>query len=213
MFLFALKMYVADMKRMFHRFWWMAPLLLIVIVVAPFHDTKMYALTYLVMMLFFMMIPRYSRIHFVVPLDEKQLKKFFLWRILFVCGLIILITTVFVGISLWQNWKLEPEGFVWVADYLILYLFASEMGLQGLGIEAHKFEARHIIAIFLGVIGLIGGMILVDYLSIKWAIVFLVMIPVPISVAYMFWYLRKIKMEDYTYVPIGIWENGKKERE
>lgn len=213
MFLFALKMYVADMKRILRSFWWIVPFFLILIVIAPFCGTEMYALVYVIMMECFIMIPRYSRIHFVVPLDEKQLKKFFLWRILIVCGLIVVIASVFVGISLWQNWALDPEGYVWVADYLIVYLLTSETGLQGLGIKPKKFEVRHIFLISLAIIGLFAGMVLVHYLSIEWSIICLVVIPVLMATTYMFWYLRKIKMEDYTYVPIGYWENGKTERE
>lgn len=213
MFLFALKMYVADMKRVLHRFWWLAPILLVLIVVAPFHDAQMYALTYLIMMTLYWFIPRYSRIHFVVPLDEKQLKKFFIWRIVIVCGMMLLIAAVFIGLSEWQKWPWNIKGFHWLFGYLTMYIAGSEIGLQGLGMKTDLWMGvRQVVASIIGVTCLFLGVIAMDYMPIKWVLGISLGLVV-LAVVDMIIYMRKIKMEDYTYVPLGIGENGKVERD
>lgn len=213
MFLFALKMCVADMKRCMHRCWWFIPIFLILIVIAPFHDAKMYAFTYLICMTLFFMIPRYSRIHFVVPLDEKQLRKFFVWRIVIVCGAMLLIAAAFIGISQWQRWPWEPEGFHWLCCYIALYVGGAEIGLQGLGMKRDlQIGVRQVIAIIVGVTVCFMGVLAMDYMPFKWGLCLSLGIVV-LAIVDMIWYIRKIKVEDYTYVPLGIWENGKVERE
>lgn len=213
MFLFALKMCVADMKRCMHRFWWLIPVLVILIVVAPFHDAEMYAITYLICMTLFFIVPRYSRIHFVVPLDEKQLKKFFVWRIVIVCIAMLLIAAVFIGISEWQKWSWEMKGFHWLFGYLAMYIAGSEVGLEGLGMKKDfKIGVRQVVAIVVCVACLFMGVIAMDYIPLKWGLV-LSFAMVLLAVVDMILYMREIKMEDYTYVPLSVGENGKVERD
>ena len=213
MFLFALKMHVADMKRILHRFWWMGLLFLVLIVIAPFHDAQMYAFTYVIAMTLYWFIPRFTRIHFVVPLDEKQLKKFFIWRIVIVCMAMLLIAAVFIGLSEWQNWSWDIKGFHWLFGYLTMYIAASEIGLQGLGIKTDlKMGVRQVIATVIGVICLFWGVIAIDYMPSKWVLAISLGMVV-LAVVDMILYMRKIKMEDYTYVPLSIGENGKVERD
>ena len=213
MFLFALKMYVADMKRVLRHFWWMAPLFLVLIVIAPFHDAQMYAFTYVIAMTVYWFIPRYSRIHFVVPLDEKQLKKFFIWRIVIVCTTMLLIAAIFIGICEWMNLSWDMKGFHWLLGYLTMYIAASDIGLQGLGIKTNlKMGVRQVIATVIGAICLFWGVIAIDYMPLKWVLAISLGM-VFLAVIDMILYMRTIKMEDYTYVPLSIGENGKVERD
>ena len=213
MFLFALKMYVADMKRVLRHFWWMAPLFLVLFVIAPFHDAQMYAFTYVIAMTIYWFIPRYSRIHFVVPLDEKQLKKFFIWRIVIVCTTMLLIAAIFIGICEWMNLSWDMKGFHWLLGYLTMYIAASEIGLQGLGIKTNlKMGVRQVIATVIGVICLFWGVIAIDYMPLKWVLTISLGM-VFLAVIDMILYMRTIKMEDYTYVPLSMGENGKVERD
>ena len=213
MFLFALKMCMADIKRVLRHFWWMAPLFLVLFVIAPFHDAQMYAFTYVIAMTLYWFIPRYSRIHFVVPLDEKQLKKFFIWRIVIVCMAMLLIAAIFIGICEWMNRSWDIKGFHWIFGYLTMYIAASEIGLQGLGIKTDlKMGVRQVIVTVIGVICLFWGVIAIDYMPSKWVLAISLGM-VFLAVVDMILYMRKIKMEDYTYVPLSMGENGKVERE
>ena len=213
MFLFALKMYVADMKRVLHHFWWMAPLFLVLFVIAPFHDAQMYAFTYVIVMTLYWFIPRFYRIHFVVPLDEKQLRRYFVWRVVIVCIAMLLIAAIFIGISEWQNWHWEPVGFHWLFSYLTMYIAGSEVGLESLGMKKDlKMGVRQVVAIVIGVTCLFFGVIAIDYMPLKWVLA-LSLGMVLLAVVDMIIYMKKIKMEDYTYVPLSIGENGKVERD
>lgn len=213
MFLFALKMYVADMKRVLHRFWWMAPLFLALFVIAPFDDAQMYAFTYVIVMTLYWFIPRFYRIHFVVPLDEKQLRRYFVWRVVIVCIAMLLIAAIFIGISEWQNWHWEPVGFHWLFSYLTMYIAGSEVGLESLGMKKDlKMGVRQVVAIVIGVTCLFFGVIAIDYMPLK-LVLALSLGMVLLAVVDMIIYMRKIKMEDYTYVPLSIGENGKVERD
>ena len=213
MFLFALKMYVADMKRVLHRFWWMAPLFLVLFVIAPFHDAQMYAFTYVIVMTLYWFIPRFYRIHFVVPLDEKQLRRYFVWRVVIVCIAMLLIAAIFIGISEWQNWHWEPVGFHWLLGYLTMYIAGSEVGLESLGMKKDlKMGVRQVVAIVIGVTCLFFGVIAIDYMPLKWVLAISLGM-VFLAVIDMILYMRTIKMEDYTYVPLSIGENGKVERD
>ena len=213
MFLFALKMYVADMKRVLHRFWWMAPLFLVLFVIAPFHDAQMYAFTYVIVMTLYWFIPRFYRIHFVVPLDEKQLRRYFVWRVVIVCIAMLLIAAIFIGISEWQNWHWEPVGFHWLFSYLPMYIAGSEVGLESLGMKKDlKMGVRQVVAVVIGVTCLFFGVIAIDYMPLK-LVLALSLGMVLLAVVDMIIYMRKIKMEDYTYVPLSIGENGKVERD
>ena len=78
MFLFALKMCVADLKVILRKFWWLGLLFLAIIVFMPFHNMYMHALLYFVMMTIGLFVPRYSKIQFILPVDEKQIKRFLL---------------------------------------------------------------------------------------------------------------------------------------
>ena len=210
--MFALKMYVADMKRILRHFWWLAPIFLVLIVVAPFHDAQMYAFTYLIMMTIFLFVPSFSRIHFVVPVDDKQIKQFFLWRIVIVCGMMLLCVGAVIGISEWKNLEWSKGGIHWVAFYLVIYLLCSEMSLQSLGIK-YKFNIRHVIGIIVGIMSMFFAMgVLTEYMPLKWGAC-LSFSMVIISAVNMFLYLKCIKVEDYTYVPRGIWGNDKVERD
>ena len=51
-----------------------------------------------------------------------------------------------------------------------------------------------------------------DYVPLKWGLSLSYGIVI-LAIGYMFWYLKKVKIEDYTYVPLAIWENGKVERD
>ena len=213
MFLFALKMHVADMKRILHRFWWMGLLLLALIVIAPFHDAQMYAFTYVIVMTLYWFIPRFYRIHFVVPLDEKQLRRYFVWRVVIVCIAMLLIAAIFIGISEWQNWHWEPVGFHWLFSYLTMYIAGSEVGLESLGMKKDlKMGVRQVVAIVIGVTCLFFGVIAIDYMPLKLVLALSLGILL-LAVVDMIIYMRKIKMEDYTYVPLSIGENGKVERD
>lgn len=213
MFLFALKMYVADMKRVLHHFWWMAPLFLVLFVIAPFHDAQMYAFTYVIVMTLYWFIPRFYRIHFVVPLDEKQLRRYFVWRVVIVCIAMLLIAAIFIGISEWQNWHWEPVGFHWLFSYLTMYIAGSEVGLESLGMKKDlKMGVRQVVAIVIGVTCLFFGVIAIDYMPLKWVLAISLGM-VFLAVIDMILYMRTIKMEDYTYVPLSIGENGKVERD
>ena len=213
MFLFALKMYVADMKRVLHRFWWMGLLFLALIVIAPFHDAQMYAFTYVIVMTLYWFIPRFYRIHFVVPLDEKQLRRYFVWRVVIVCIAMLLIAAIFIGISEWQNWHWEPVGFHWLFSYLTMYIAGSEVGLESLGMKKDlKMGVRQVVAVVIGVTCLFFGVIAIDYMPLK-LVLALSLGMVLLAVVDMIIYMRKIKMEDYTYVPLSIGENGKVERD
>lgn len=213
MFLFALKMYVADMKRILHHFWWLAPILLIVIVVAPFHYDGMYGAVYIITMTLYWFIPRFTRIHFVVPLDEKQLKKFFIWRIVIVCMAMLLIAAIFIGICEWMNRSWDMKGFHWLFGYLTMYIAGSEIGLGGLGMKTDlKMGVRQVVAIVIGVTCLFFGVIAIDYMPLK-LVLAISLGMVFLAVIDMILYMRTIKMEDYTYVPLSIGENGKVERD
>lgn len=211
--MFALKMHVADMKRILHRFWWLAPILLIVIVAAPFHNDGMYGAVYIIMMTLYWFLPRFTRIHFVVPLDEKQLRKFFVWRIVIVCMAMLLIAAVFIGLSEWQNWSWDIKGFHWLFGYLTMYIAGSEIGLGGLGMKTDLWMGvRQVVACIIGVTCLFFGVIAMDYIPIKWVLGISLGLVV-LAVIDMIIYMQKIKMEDYTYVPLSIGENGKVERD
>lgn len=210
MFKFALNMYVADMKRSLRGFWWLAPIFLVLVLVAPFHNAQMYAFPYLIMMTIFLFIPNFSRIHFVVPLNVKQIKHFFIWRMALVCITMLLAAGLIIGISEISNIEWSTQGFHWLAFYMVIFLLCSEMGLRGLGIK-NKFEVRHVIAIIVGIMSIFCAFGILENLPFVWEMVISFGL-VLISVGYMFYYLKKIKFEDYTYVPRGLWENGKVER-
>ena len=191
----------------------MGLLFLALIVIAPFHDAQMYAFTYVIVMTLYWFIPRFYRIHFVVPLDEKQLRRYFVWRVVIVCIAMLLIAAIFIGISEWQNWHWEPVGFHWLFSYLTMYIAGSEVGLESLGMKKDlKMGVRQVVAIVIGVTCLFFGVIAIDYMPLKWVLA-LSLGMVLLAVVDMIIYMRKIKMEDYTYVPLSIGENGKVERD
>ena len=212
MFLFALKMCVADMKRMFHRFWWIAPLFMILMIIAPFNDVEVYAFMYFICMTIALLIPRFFKIHFVVPLDEKQMKKYFVWRIVIVCGAMLLIAAVFSGICFWQKWPWNVKGVFWLCSYLSMYMVSSEIGLEGLGIKKDfKIGVRQVVAFMIGFLGWFAGVIAMDYYDLKWVICWGVVMVI-LAIVDVIWYVKKSKIEDYKYVPFGLWDNGKIER-
>lgn len=212
MFKFALDMYVADMKRSLRKVWWLAPILFILIVVGPFHDAQMYSFTYLIMMTIYLFLPKVSRIHFVVPLSIKQLKQLFVWRIVLI-GIFLLVSAgIVIGISEWKGIEWNKNGFFWLAFYMVLIIFFSETGLRGLGIK-NGFEVRHVFAIIIGIISmLIPFELFTDYVPFVWQIG-IAFVLVLFSIVYMFHYIKLVKFEDYTYIPLMLWENGKKERD
>lgn len=205
MFKLALNMYVADMKKLFRSFWWIAPIFLIVIVIGPFHDVGMYYWMYLIMMVISFMMPKTWRIHFVVPLSEKQIRQLFIWRIVLICGFMALVGALVIGISEWKNLEWSRYGIGTLVFYMVLLMLFSENGLQGMGIK-NKFEVRHVIAILIGVMSLL---IPFDFVSDKmsaWMLV-LTFVLLLASIIYMLHYLKKVKFEDYTYRPFTMWDN------
>lgn len=213
MFLFALKMYVADTKRFFKSFWWLAPISIILMVIAPFNvDLLVPTLAYMVGWIIMVNIPRYSRIHFIVPLDEKQLKQFFLWRIVIVCGMMSVVVAIFLGLCEWRKWSWSPQGLYCLAAWIVLTLLCGEIGLQGLGIKK-KFEVRHVGSIIIGILSMFFAWgVITEDVSLKWGVCLSYSLVI-LAIIYMFGYLRNVKIEDYTYVPFTSWENGKKERD
>ena len=55
------------------------------------------------------------------------------------------------------------------------------------------------------------GLIFMDYVDVKW-ILYLGVAMVILAIVDMIWYIRRTKVEDYKYVPFGLWDNGKVER-
>ena len=212
MFLFALKMCVADMKRLLHRFWWIGPLFIILMVISPFNEVEMSAFVYFICMTITLLIPRFFKIQFVLPLDEKQMKKYFVWRVLIVCGTMLLIAAVFIGICFWQKWPWKIEGLYWLCSYIAMYIVSAELGLEGLGIKKDiKVGVRQVIAFIVGFGCWFMGLIFMDYVDVKW-ILYLGVAMVILAIVDMIWYIRRTKVEDYKYVPFGLWDNGKVER-
>lgn len=212
MFLFALKMCVADLKRIFHRFWWVALFFMTLIIIGPLCDAEMYAFTYIIVMVISLLIPRISRIHFVLPLDEGQMKKIFVYRLLIVCGAMMLIAAVFIGIRILNHKPWEVKGLFWISGYISWFLMGSQIGIMRLGNEKeNKMGVGSVIAIVVGVIGWFIGLIAVDYLPTEWMLCFCLIFLI-MAIAYAVVYMKKTKIEDYSYVPFGLWDNGKIER-
>ena len=112
-----------------------------------------------------------------------------------------------------MNLSWDMKGFHWLLGYLTMYIAASEIGLQGLGIKTNlKMGVRQVIATVIGVICLFWGVIAIDYMPLKWVLAISLGM-VFLAVIDMILYMRTIKMEDYTYVPLSIGENGKVERD
>ena len=212
MFTFALKMCVTDLKRMFHRFWWIAPIFLILMIIGPLCEAESYyAFTYIIIMMISILIPRFSRIHFVLPLDEKQMKKVFIYRLLIVCITMILIAVVFIGIRILTNQNWEVTGVFWVLGYVCGYLLSSEVGITSYSTKDYTMGVRRVIAIVVGIITWFVGLIVMDYVDLKWMLC-LSLVLVIFTIFDVIWYVKKSKIEDYTYVPFGFWDNGKIER-
>ena len=212
MFLFALKMCVADLKRIYHRFWWVALFFMALMIIGPLCSAEMYAFTYIIVMMIALLIPRISRIHFVLPLGEGQMKKIFVYRLLIVCGTMILIAAVFIGIRVLTHRPWEVKGLFWILGYISWFLMGSEIGVMRLGNgKGNKMGVGRVIAIVLGVIGWFVGLIVIDYLAIEWmlGICFILLL---IAIGCVVDYIKKAKIDNYTYVPFGAWDQGKMER-
>ena len=208
---FSLHMFVADMKRSFRGAWMFIPLSLVFLVIMPFFDMQITSIGYLIIMTMAFVSPRFSRIHYVVPLTEKQIKILFVLRIAILCSIMLVEAFVIVGISKWQNWEWNRHGFNVLAFYMVMLLICSQNGLQGFGVKK-EFMARHVIGIIGGIFSmLIAFGLLTDYLPFGWEITISYAL-VLFFVGYMFYYLKDVKFGDYTYVPAGLWDDGKVER-
>lgn len=214
MFLFALKMCVADLKVILRKFWWLGLLFLAIIVFMPFHNMYMHTLLYFVMMTIGLFVPRYSKIQFILPVDEKQIKRFFLWRIVIVGAIMLGFALVVVGISIWRNYHWNPQGFQWVVSYMTCYLVYAEYGLCG-AFENKKIidKTRMVIAIFVAIISIVMCACAENSISLEWIVVSLLIsfAPLIFAIVNAFWYFRNIKLDNYIYRPLGMWENGKKD--
>ena len=214
MFTFALKMCVADLKKILQRFWWITILFVLLIVITPFHMSEnMFAYTYIVGMSTVLLIPRYSRIHFIVPLDEEEMKKFFLWRVAIVCGTMLFMAAVFLVICLCLELPWDSKGLYWLLCYLSIFMLVAEAGLKGLGMKKDfKDGVREMIVIIVGIVCWIVGLFMMEYFQVKWVLGIAVAMLL-VSTVYMLWYTRKIKIEDYTDVALSAWERGLQERD
>lgn len=155
--------------------------------------------------------PQFSRIYYVLPLNEKQIKKLFMWRIIILCGLMIFISAVVMAICEWQNMDWNKHGMNIIAFYMVLLIVCSESSLQGMGIE-RGFKMRHVVGIIGGIISmLIAFGLLTDYMPYIWEVT-AAFVMVLAAVGYMIYYLKDVKFEDFTYVPVSIWDNGKVEK-
>lgn len=208
--MFALKMCVADLKVILRKFWWLGLVFLGVIILLPLHGGDMHALSYFIVMTICLFAPRYSKIHFVVPLDEKQVRRFFLWRIIIVCVMMVLFSLAVVGISIWRNEPWEPKGFLWVMSYMTCYVLFSEFGFIGM-FDNKKIwnEVRQVFAIIIGCVSLIMTIFISEITSLKGVFVAAVTL-LCVAACDAIIYLKKIRLEDYSYRPLGMWENGKK---
>lgn len=209
---FSWKMIVADLKRSLRGGWWMGPVIFIMLVVLSFMpDINIGAFSYFIVAGLALFKPQFSRIHYVLPLSEKQIKKLFVWRIVIVCVLMIVISGVVIAISEWKNLVWNGHGLNLIAFYMVLLIGYSEVSLKGLG-GGKVSIMRTIVGITGAVISmLIAFGILTDYMPYKWTLAISYGM-VLAAVGYMICYLKNVKFEDFTYVPVGMWDDGKVER-
>lgn len=211
--MFALKMCVADLKVILRKFWWLGFVFLGVIILLPLHGGAMHALSYFIVMTISLFVPRYSKIHFVLPLDEKQVRRFFLWRIVIVCAMMIIFTLAVAGSSILLNWPWEPRGLQWIMSYLICYVLFAEFGFMGM-FENKKLGngVRQVLAIVIGIVSMIMGICVTEVSPLKFFLIASVVLLL-IAVIDVVLYLKNIRLENYSYRPLGIWDNGKVERD
>lgn len=208
---FSWKMIVADLKRTLRGGWWMGPVIFVLLVVFPFlSDINIGAYSYFIVAGVALFRPQFLRIHYVLPLNEKQIKKLFVWRIVIVCVLMILVSGVVIAICEWKNMEWNRHGLNLIAFYMVLLIGLSETSLQGLGGKVSIMRAA--VGIAGGIISmLIAFGILTDYMPYKWTLVISYGM-VLAAVVYMICYLKNVKFGDFIYVPAGLWDNGRVER-
>ena len=201
-------MIVADMKRLFRGAYWMLPILIIIAAIIPFiEDIQLYAMTYIIMMTIAMFCPRFSRIHYVVPLSEKQIKQLFVLRVIIVCAFMLLIGIIVTIICGCMGWNWNKNAFMVIAFYLVVYIALSETGLQGFK-EKRSFEVHYIVGIVGAIISiLIAAGLLRDIVSYVWENVVAFGLVI-FFIGYMLFYVKNIKFGDFTYVPLGFLDNG-----
>lgn len=206
----SLKMLVADMKRTMKGAWWLAPIIFALLCIIPFiEDIKFYSLGYFIVAMLSFFRPQFSRIHYILPLSEKQLKWLYVLRIAIISAVMLLAGGIIVGVCECLNWNWNKSGFMTLAFYIVLLLVCSETAF---GEQSKKFQTRYISAIILAVASmLIGFGMFFDYLPYIWNLA-LACICVLVATFYMIYYLNKVEIGDFTYVPAYIGDDGKVER-
>lgn len=209
---FSWNMLVADLKTVLRGAWWLAFVFIAVVVIVPYTEgTYLASMSYLILMSITLFVPHFSRIHHIVPLGEKQVKQLFLLRILLVSAYILLLNGAVIWVCEWKRWAWNKAGLTVSLTYIAVLMLVSEKALQGFGI-GENFKPRHIFSIIWGLISLFVGFgVLIEVIPYAWNLG-ISGVMVLGAVVNMLYYLKDLKFEDFTYVPIGIWNDGKTEK-
>lgn len=206
---FSWNMWIADSKRNLRGGWWFGILFLISIGILPFLMEPM-SYMYIVIMSLMLFQPQFSRIYFVVPLDEKKIKQIFLYRIAIVCGIILGSAAIFLLASYVLSNPIEETGWGVISFEISIFMVCSETSLEGFRKEPKQFRPRYILAALFIIIDAISFAFF-NEIDAKWNFAINVLVLL-LAFCYMLCYLRNLTFGDYVYVPAFYGNREKVER-
>lgn len=192
---FSWKMLIADLGRL----GWVAILLLIAVSVGSFVWIPSSCLPCVVITLM-MFQPRFSQIYFVVPLNERNIKQIFLYRIAIVSSIILITVAIFLLGCYILSIPIEKSGFAMITIEITVFIVCTESSLQSFMDGRKKFRPRYFFAALLVIIGGLSFSFC-DEMNVEWIIVTNVSI-LFFALVYMLCYLRNLTFGDYVYVPV-----------
>lgn len=207
---FSIKMMIADTKRTWRQAWWLAPIMFVLLCIIPFlEDIKMYSFGYFIVATLMFFRLQFSRIHYIVPLSERQLKSLCVIHIAVLSCTMLVIGGLVVAICEWMGVSWNRSGFLMVAFYIAMITMSSE---QAFAEKRQTLQPKHVGVIIIAIASLVIAFgIFLDYLPYVLNLV-LAGGCVVAAIIYLIYSFKKIEIGDYVYVPAGIWDDGKIER-
>ncbi len=195
---FAFHMLIAEQKKLFRGAWWFIMLLVGLAFLIPFvGEMPIAAFSYWIIMSLMILSPKFSKIHYVVPVNIGFIRKYFICRILLVVAFMLFVGCAAVGTRALMGLDYHLEGFVGQLSFLIVFICMGEGSLEGFH-RKKGFQVRNIFSIGLAIVAMVFGIgIVSDYADTAKQMVW-VLILLLIAVVYMIIYLKDLSVEEYT---------------
>lgn len=216
MLAFTLRMIITDIQRSFSGFWIIVYFSLLgIITVGPFFEDNFYVLYYVVIILFSVLIPRITKVFYVLPLGSKLLRRYLHLRSIVLSSLFIVAGTIMVLISLkWPVPSLE-KGCLMIMSYVIICILMSFATIGETTKKNSKQNHKKYNIVFAVIIIILSGSVISALFLINFKIQLLISILFAIiSEALLIIGLRMINLINYVEpVYYGILTKGWREQQ